>query len=93
MSLFGKIQSLHSNVLSLGVFYLAWCTAHHIAPYFYIYFCTPYTLWGIIISPFMVAAPHCTGLRWVIYEGGNTINAMWISFAVYITSKNIFYKP
>jgi hypothetical protein len=30
------------------------------------------------MSPFLTATPHCQGLRWVIYNGANIINNMWI---------------
>ena len=98
MSLFTIVQKYVTNLVPsnyqyLLLFYFTWSVVHHMSPYLYIYFCTPNTLWGITASPFMVAAPHCTGLRWTIYESGNTINTMWISFAVYITTRIIFRKP
>jgi len=39
--------------------------------------CVPANLMGLIMSPFMVPAPHCFGLRWLIYQGGNSIMVMW----------------
>jgi len=97
MSLANYIQPRFTNSFTqefkfFFLFYLAWTTAHHVSPHLYTYFCTPNTLWGIIASPFMVSAPHCTGLRWAIFEGGNTINAMWFSITAYLTSKMMFRK-
>jgi hypothetical protein len=76
---------------SLLTFYLIWIFIHHISAHIYIYFCTPNTIYGIITSPFMAAAPHCTALRWVMYEGGQMITTMWISFGTYIGAKMISY--
>lgn len=95
MSLIASTQYYIANTFTqefqlLFFFYLAWATAHHVSPHLYTYFCTPNTLFGVLASPFMATAPHCSGLRWVIYEGGNTINMMWISFAGYSTSKIMF---
>lgn len=97
MSFFTTVQNYFTTSFTKDFqyfffFYFAWITAHHISPHLYIYFCTPNTVWGIVASPFMATAPHCTGLRWVIYQGGNTINTMWISFAAYATSKMMLRK-
>jgi hypothetical protein len=72
-------------------FYLIWMFIHHISAHMYIYFCTPNTWYGLIISPFMVSAPHCSAIRWVMYEGGNMINTMWISVGTYMATKILTY--
>jgi hypothetical protein len=33
---------------------------------------------GFLLSPFMALSPHCQAFRWVIYNGGNIINMMWL---------------
>ena len=42
---------------------------------------------GFILSPFMVATPHCQGLRWIVYNAANMINNMWIVCGTWIGSK------
>ena len=84
-------NSISPEVRSLIAFYLLWIFIHHISAHVYIYFCTPNTIYGIFTSPFMVAAPHCTAIRWVMYEGGQMITTMWISFGTYIASKMMIY--
>jgi hypothetical protein len=63
----------------VGVFgiYALWILLHYFAPHAYVYFCTPLSLQGFALSPFVAAAPHCQAIRWVIYNGGNSIIAMW----------------
>ena len=43
------------------------------------------------MSPFLVSAPHCKAIRWVVHNGGNTIDNMWIMLATWICSK-LFMK-
>ena len=69
------------------VFYFMWITLHYIAPHVYTYLCTPITILGFLISPFVAATPHCSALRWVIYEGGNMITTMWIGVGSYLATK------
>ena len=69
--------------------YMLWIIAHYIAAHIYIYGCVPSTVVGILMSPFLVPAPHCYGLRWVIYQGGNSIIAMWTIAGLWILSRII----
>ena len=52
----------------------------------YIQFCTPKSVSGFIMSPFMAAAPHCQAIRWGIYNGGNSIVTMWMAMGVWLVS-------
>jgi len=38
------------------------------------------------MSPFMIATPHCQGLRWIIYNAAGIINNMWILIGAWIYS-------
>jgi hypothetical protein len=58
--------------------YLLWIFLHFFASYLYTKLCVPTTLLGLLMSPFLTATPHCQGLRWVIHNGANIINSMWI---------------
>ena len=75
---------------SLYGIYLLWILFHYFASHLYIEYCVPKTWMGLVISPFLTATPHCQGLRWMIYNGGNQINQMWIMIGSWICVKLIF---
>jgi hypothetical protein len=68
------------------IFYVMWIMLHFVASHVYINVCVPQTLWGFIISPFMSLTPQCQSLRWIIYNGGNVINNMWIVLGTWCCS-------
>jgi hypothetical protein len=39
---------------------------HVLSSHLYVHLCVPTTLYGMLMTPFMTAAPHCTALRWVM---------------------------
>jgi hypothetical protein len=67
--------------------YLLWITIHYIAGILYSEYCTPFTIFGFLASPFLVAAPHCRALRWVINTGGDIIVNMWIIIGTWLGAK------
>jgi|TARA_Y100000816_G_scaffold163795_1_gene117305 hypothetical protein len=67
--------------------YLFWICLHYAAANMYTYYCVPSFFQGFIMSPFLVSAPHCKAIRWVVHNGGNTIDNMWIMLATWICSK------
>lgn len=73
-------------ITNFGI-YLLWVVMHYIASHMYVYWCVPATLFGIIMSPFLVPAPHCYGLRWAIYHGGNSIIAMWTMIGIWLLGR------
>lgn len=78
--------------IKLSGVYLLWIILHFGASHLYIQFCVPSTFVGFIISPFMTASPHCQGLRWIIYNGANTINNMWVILGTWICSYLIQFR-
>jgi hypothetical protein len=48
--------------------------------------CCGNTLWGIVMSPFMVVTPHCEALRWTIHFTGDKIRNAWFWLAGYLVS-------
>lgn len=66
--------------------YLLWICLHYFSAHLYIKFCVPDTFIGFLMSPFMVAAPHCQGLRWIVYNAAGIINNMWILIGAWIYS-------
>jgi hypothetical protein len=79
---FDKIKIL----FHISKIYLLWILLHFIASQLYIKLCVPSTLWGFLISPFIVATPYCQGLRWVVYNAANIINNMWVVLGTWICS-------
>ncbi len=69
------------------IIYLVWIVLHYIASHLYTRMCTHFSLIGFISSPFLVPAPHCQSLRWLIYKGGEQILAMWVFFGGYLLAK------
>lgn len=69
--------------------YLFWICLHYLAANMYTYYCVPNFFQGFIMSPFLVSAPHCRAIRWVVHNGGNTIDNMWIMLATWLCSRLI----
>lgn len=64
-------------------YYIMWILLHYVAAHLYPTYCVPFTISGLLLSPFMSSAPHCIALRWLIIEGSNVILTMWIVFGTY----------
>jgi len=63
---------------------------HYFASHLYTNLCTPNTIIGFLTAPFLTTTPHCQGLRWVVYNGANFINNMWVVFGTWLCSKTLF---
>lgn len=61
-----------------AVVYFTLILIHFTAANLYPRMCTPLTFIGFLMSPFMVVAPHCEGLRWLISFTGTQIRNMWL---------------
>jgi hypothetical protein len=66
--------------------YVLWICLHYVASHLYIHLCVHKSFWGFITSPFMIITPQCQVLRWIIYNGANMINNMWIILGSWISS-------
>jgi hypothetical protein len=66
-----------SSLFSVVKVYILWILLHYFAAHLYTHFCVHRSVIGFLLSPFMASAPQCQALRWVIYNGGNSINTMW----------------
>ena len=69
--------------------YLYWTMLHYFSAQLYVYYCAPRGLYGFLISPFLVAAPHCRAIRWIIHNGGNMVDNMWLILGTWLCSKVI----
>jgi hypothetical protein len=72
--------------LKISGIYILWICLHYFSAHLYIKFCVPNTIVGFFMSPFMVATPHCQGLRWIVYNAAGVINNMWILVGAWIYS-------
>ena len=53
----------------------------------YTNYCVEGSLTGFLLSPLMTMSPHCQALRWVIYNGGYSINMMWFILGNWLLNK------
>ena len=79
-------------IINISGIYLLWVVLHYIASHLYINFCVPTTIYGFIMSPFMIPAPHCQGLRWIVYNGSNIITNMWVVLGTWLCSILVINK-
>ena len=82
-----KIKELFITVYEVTGVFVLWICLHYIAANIYPYYCAETGVTGFIKSVFVAQAPHCIALRWVIYHGGIAINSMWITIAIWFSSK------
>ena len=76
-------------VYSASSVYLFWMMLHYFSAQLYVYYCAPRGFYGFFISPFLVAAPHCRAIRWIIHNGGNMVDNMWLILGTWLCSKVI----
>lgn len=82
MMTFEEIKNFVQNVAGV---YLLWILVHYISAHLYVHWCVPATILGFIASPFIAPAPHCQALRWGLYNGGNSIIAMWLILGAWLS--------
>lgn len=73
-------------VIRLFVVYFIWISMHYFASHLYTQVCTHWSLTGFAMSPILVPAPHCEGLRWVVYYGAVRIHSMWLLLGGYLVN-------
>jgi hypothetical protein len=82
-----RLAPVLSWIYSVCGYYIMWILIHYAAIHLYPEFCGPYTILGFILSPFMISAPHCIAMRWIMSEGSNIIMAMWITIGGVLVNK------
>jgi len=73
--------------IEVGGIYIAWVTIHYGAAHAYASFCTQRSIFGFVVSPLLVAAPHCVAFRWAINTGASVIGTMWVILGTWISTK------
>jgi hypothetical protein len=86
ITIFNFLLKTLSVLLKVSGIYLLWICLHYFSAHLYIKFCVPDTIFGFLMSPFMIATPHCQGLRWIVYNAAGIINNMWILIGAWIYS-------
>lgn len=76
---------LNFIIINFGIYFL-WIAMHFVASHLYVRWCVPASITGLIMSPFLATAPHCYGLRWLVYNGGNSIIVMWSFIGTWLLS-------
>lgn len=74
-------------IIDVAGIFILWIILHFIASNLYPIFCVELSFLGFVKSIFVAQTPYCIAMRWVIYNGGNSINSMWVSFGLWITAK------
>jgi len=64
--------------------YFTWTLVHYVATLLYARLCTPYSLYGFVLSAVLVSTPQCSALRWMIYNGAAKMSAMLLVIGGYI---------
>jgi len=78
------------KAFAVSSIYLFWILLHFITAQMYVRYCAYPSLYGLIISPFLISAPHCAAMRWVFNKGGTLIDGMWILLGTWLCSKIIY---
>ena len=71
--------------------YVAWIVAHHVSTRIYSYMCTPQSVGDVLVYPFMVSAPHCKGILWLVNASSDTITTMWVTAGTWVVA-NVFRR-
>ena len=75
------------------VIYLLYIVAHYVSANLYQRYCTPVSWFGFLASPFATALPQCQALRWIVFNTGNNITAMWMMLGAWLINIFLTYGP
>ena len=78
---------INNHIFRIILLYITCIIAHYLAAHLYVYYCVDLSFIGLLLSPFMTLTPHCQVLRWVIYNGGQSINLMWFLAGNWLINK------
>ena len=86
-------MSYFKKILRIVVMYSIYIVAHYVAANVYQQVCVPRSWIGFITSPFATTLPQCQALRWIVYNTGNYITAMWMLFGAWALDIILNYGP
>ena len=78
---------MNNTLFKMAFMYGICIISHYMSSHLYTNYCVEASLTGFLLSPLMTMSPHCQALRWVIYNGGYTINMMWFILGNWLLSK------
>lgn len=81
------LVKIKNKTQTISGIYFIWICIHFITTHLYSQFCTPYSVQGFLMSPFLTASPQCNALRWGIDQGALSINNMWLVIGAWFLSK------
>lgn len=67
--------------------YILWIIFHYAASHIYASHCTPKTIFGFFMSPFLINMPQCVATRWFITKGAAIIDNMWVVIGLWVIPK------
>jgi hypothetical protein len=84
---------INYSVIKIIMIYIVYILSHTLSSNIYIYYCTPFTWKGILLSPIMIVSPHCKTMLWIINHTSYNIETMWILIGTFICSNIISKLP
>ncbi len=78
---------MNNTLFKMALMYGVCIISHYMSSHLYTNYCVEASLTGFLLSPLMTMSPHCQALRWVIYNGGYSINMMWFILGNWLLSK------
>ena len=78
------------QAFAVSAIYIFWITLHFTTAHFYVQFCAYPSLYGFLLSPFLISSPHCAAMRWIFTKGGTLIDGMWIILGTWLCSKVLY---
>jgi|TARA_B100001063_G_C16697930_1_gene520905 hypothetical protein len=72
------ILNLEALLKTTAGMYVFWIFLHYTSVHLYAHYCNNLSVYGFLLSPLTNATPICKSLNYIIYNGGNNINSMWI---------------
>jgi hypothetical protein len=88
-----RMNRLLKKILRVVFVYSMYIIAHYAAANLYQRMCVPLGWVGFLTSPFAATLPQCQALRWVVYNTGNHITAMWILLGAWILNMITNFGP
>ena len=81
------------KLIRMVVIYLLYIVAQYVSANLYQRYCTPVSWFGFLASPFATALPQCQALRWIVFNTGNNITAMWMMLGAWLINIFLTYGP
>jgi hypothetical protein len=76
---------ISKQVYTISIPYLFWFILHYCSAHLYTSYCVPLSMSGLLWSPLLISSPHCKAFRWVLHNGGNSLDSMWILIGTWLS--------